>query len=79
MVETARKLSGVFMVFVPRPSGLIAALQRDELHFSIDSLAVKHARLVRTQLVKFTINRLDTIERLGGEAAVRTDMCRSRP
>jgi hypothetical protein len=79
MVETARELAGVFPVPVPRPFGLIAAGARNELQFSKNSLRVKYARLVLTQLVKLALKRFDAIHRLGDEPAVRTDICRSRP
>ena len=79
MVETARELAGVFLVLVPRPSGLIAAGARNELEFSKNSLRVKYARLVLTNLIKLALNRFDAIHRLSDEPEVRTDICRSRP
>jgi L-ascorbate metabolism protein UlaG (beta-lactamase superfamily) len=60
MVETARELAGVFPVPVPRPFGLIAAGARNELQFSKNSLRVKYARLVLTQLVKLALKRFDS-------------------
>jgi hypothetical protein len=58
--------------------GLIAAGARNELQAK-NSLRVKYARLVLTQLVKLALKRFDAIHRLGDEPTVRTDICRSWP
>src|SRR6266404_5484341 len=79
MVETARQLTSVLSEFVPGPSGLIAALLGDKLELPINLLAVKDARLVGAHLVQFSVDRLDAIDRLGDETAVRARRCRSRP